>query len=136
MNYIQPIKNAVSYLCDCIRNIRNIASSPLEELAYAGVPNNCGLLSGPIGYGGIAYFSNNKVFDRNAGVYAGTRKRPHGLQGNNHGIKWENVSDLGEKAKLILEAMSLKKSDSRYKHTRHPSKSDINWARDHLGNHK
>ena len=110
-----------------------------NRLAFAGVPNR--LVQG----NGTAYEKHNDLylfskeryrrrFDPGAGAYEGTNKRPHGNIGNNESIRWNdpNLSDA-QRARLILEAAGLKKSDSRHKRTSQPTKEDISWARQRLG---
>ncbi len=87
-------------------------------------------------YGGMYLFSkgDGRRFDPNAGAYEGTNKRSPGNIGNNESIRWNDptLNDT-QKARLILEASGLKKSDPRYRRTSQPTKEDISWARRHLG---
>ena len=145
MDY-KPLKDAmVSYFREVYYSLGNISqkvmdalnpSSGLENrLAFAGVPNDFVQENMPVGeYGGLYLFSkrekHNKAFNDGAGAYAGTKKRPHGDFSNNESIRWDDPNlDDNQKAKLILEAAGLKKSDLRYKRTPQPKKEDISWAR-------
>lgn len=127
MNY-RPIKNAMNYLTDVYYGIKDITqkignslfpSSGLENrLAFAGIPN--GFVQGNSivdeVYSGLYLFSkgekHRRPFDDQARVYAGTNKRPHGNVGNSESIGWNNPGlDDNQRARLILEAAGLKKSD-------------------------